>query len=148
MSDVCRLIWCALVGLVQSPAALQAEILVLRHQLNVLRRKSPKPSGRRQHRSTAVCRALLFLPQSAGPAENPQAEDGPASASQGFRAYWRSKSRSGGSQPKTPVDVRQLIREMSVANPLWGRHGFMTNCSVLGAPEGLARRRRWSGLAP
>jgi hypothetical protein len=23
-------------------------------------------------------------------------------------------------QPKTPLDIRQLIREMSVANPLWG----------------------------
>ena len=31
-----------MVGLVSSRAALQAEILVLRHQLNVLRRKSPK----------------------------------------------------------------------------------------------------------
>ena len=31
-----------MVGLVRSRAALQAEILVLRHQLNVLRRKSPK----------------------------------------------------------------------------------------------------------
>src|SRR6266566_5565517 len=42
MSDLCRLIWCALIGLFQSRAALVAEILVLRHQLNVLRRKSPK----------------------------------------------------------------------------------------------------------
>ena len=42
MSDLCRLIWGALTGLVRSRAALQAEILVLRHQLNVLRRKSQK----------------------------------------------------------------------------------------------------------
>jgi hypothetical protein len=42
MSDLCRLIWCALIGLFRSRAALQAEILVLRHQLNVLRRKSPR----------------------------------------------------------------------------------------------------------
>ena len=41
MSDLCRLIWCALVGLFRSRVALEAEILVLRHQLNVLRRKSP-----------------------------------------------------------------------------------------------------------
>jgi len=44
MSDLCRLIWCAMVELVRSRAALQAEILILRHQLNVLRRKSPKMS--------------------------------------------------------------------------------------------------------
>src|ERR1700746_2330555 len=42
MSDLCRLIWCALIGLFRSRAALEAAILVLRHQLNVLRRKSPK----------------------------------------------------------------------------------------------------------
>jgi hypothetical protein len=42
MSDLCRLIWCALIGLFRSRAALEAEILVLRHQLNVVRRKSPK----------------------------------------------------------------------------------------------------------
>jgi len=33
-----------MVELVRSRAALQAEILILRHQLNVLRRKSPKMS--------------------------------------------------------------------------------------------------------
>ena len=42
MDDLCKLIWCAVIGLFRSRAALQAEILVLRHQLNVLRRKSPK----------------------------------------------------------------------------------------------------------
>jgi hypothetical protein len=42
MLDLCRLIWCALIRLFRSRAALEAEILVLRHQLNVLRRKSPK----------------------------------------------------------------------------------------------------------
>jgi hypothetical protein len=41
MSDLCRLIWCALIGLFGSRTALEAEILVLRHQLNVLQRKSP-----------------------------------------------------------------------------------------------------------
>ena len=42
MGDLCRLIWCTVAGLFRSRAALHAEILVLRHQLNVLRRKSPK----------------------------------------------------------------------------------------------------------
>ena len=41
MIDLCKLIWCAFAGLFRSRAALEAEILVLRHQLNVLRRKSP-----------------------------------------------------------------------------------------------------------
>jgi hypothetical protein len=41
MRDVCSLIWLALIGLFRSRASLEAEILTLRHQLNVLRRKSP-----------------------------------------------------------------------------------------------------------
>jgi len=41
MCDVCKLIWCTFAGLFWSRAVLQAEIPVLRHQLNVLRRKSP-----------------------------------------------------------------------------------------------------------
>jgi hypothetical protein len=38
----------------------------------------------------------------------------------GFRAYWRWKSRVPGGRPRTAAEIRQLIREMSIANPLWG----------------------------
>jgi len=40
MGDLCSLIWCVVTGLFQSRAALQAEVIIRRHQLNVLRRKS------------------------------------------------------------------------------------------------------------
>ena len=42
MGDILKLIWWAVIGLFRSKASLEAEILTLRHQLNVLRRKSPK----------------------------------------------------------------------------------------------------------
>jgi hypothetical protein len=42
MGEFFGFIWCAIAGLFRSRAALQAEILVLRHQLNILRRRSPK----------------------------------------------------------------------------------------------------------
>jgi hypothetical protein len=42
MGELFGFIWCAIAGLFRSRATLQAEILVLRHQLNILRRKSPK----------------------------------------------------------------------------------------------------------
>jgi len=42
MWDFCRLTWWALVGLFRSRRALEAENLVLRHQINVLRRTAPK----------------------------------------------------------------------------------------------------------
>jgi putative transposase len=42
MREALSLVWTALVGLFRSPASLAAEILVLRHQINILRRLSPK----------------------------------------------------------------------------------------------------------
>ena len=42
MGDMLKLIWWMVVGLFRSRASLEAEIVALRHQLNVLRRKSPK----------------------------------------------------------------------------------------------------------
>jgi hypothetical protein len=42
MREVCSLIWLALVGAFRSRASLEAENTILRRQLNVLRRQSPK----------------------------------------------------------------------------------------------------------
>ena len=42
MGELFGFIWCAIAGLFRSRTALQAEILVLRHQLNILHRRSPK----------------------------------------------------------------------------------------------------------
>ena len=38
----------------------------------------------------------------------------------GFRLFWRWKRRHGTGRPAVPHDVRDLIRELSTANPLWG----------------------------
>ena len=42
MGDMLKLIWWVVIGLFRSRASLEAEIVALCHQLNVLRRKSPK----------------------------------------------------------------------------------------------------------
>jgi len=42
MIDVLRLLCAAVIGLFRSSTRREAEIIVLRHQLNVLRRMSPK----------------------------------------------------------------------------------------------------------
>src|SRR5215831_8988708 len=42
MGNLPKLIWCFVIGLFRSRDALEAEIVALRHQLNVLRRKAPK----------------------------------------------------------------------------------------------------------
>jgi hypothetical protein len=37
-----------------------------------------------------------------------------------IRWHWRWKSRPRGGRPKTPLEIRHLIRKMSLANSLWG----------------------------
>jgi hypothetical protein len=39
----------------------------------------------------------------------------------GFRLCWRWKSRPRDGRPTVPLEIRPLIREMSTANPRWGR---------------------------
>ena len=67
----------------------------------------------------------------------------------GFRAYWRWKSRPRGGRPKIPREIRQLIRDMSVANPLWGTPRIRRELLKLGMNVGqtpsqstMARTRR------
>ena len=53
---------------------------------------------------------------------------------QGWRAYWRWKSRGGPGRPKVAKkNVRDLIREISLANPLWGApriHGELLKLGI------------------
>jgi hypothetical protein len=149
MSDLCRLIWCAMVGLVRSRAALQAEILVLRHQLNVLRRKSPKRVVVGNIDRLLFVGLYCFSPKVLDALRILKPETVLRWHRAGFRAYWRWKSRSGGGRPKTPVDIRRLIREMSVANPLWGAPRIHGELLKLGIDVGqttvakyMAKRRR------
>ncbi len=133
MGDLCRLIWYALIGLFLPRAALEAEILVLRHQLNVLRRKSPKRLA-----FGNVDRLVFTVLYRAAPGAldalrilKPQTVIRWHRA--GLRAYWRWKSRPCGGRPKIGADIRQLIREMSVANPLRGApriHGELLRLGI------------------
>jgi transposase InsO family protein len=67
----------------------------------------------------------------------------------GFRLFWRWKSRSRSGRPKVPLEIRQLIRDMSLANPLWGVPRIHGELLKLGIDVGqtsvakyMARRRR------
>jgi hypothetical protein len=51
----------------------------------------------------------------------------------GFRLYWRWKSKARGGRPTVPLEIRKLIRKMSIANPLWGApriHGELLKLGV------------------
>jgi len=51
---------------------------------------------------------------------------------QGFRLYWRWKSRNRAGRPKTDAEIRQLIRRMSAENPTWGAPRILSELLLLG----------------
>src|SRR6266480_4383303 len=149
MSELCRLIWCALIGFLRSRASLEAEILVLRHQLNVLRRKSPKrPTfGTIDRLIFAGLYSLAPNLRSALAIVRPETVIRWHRA--GFRLFWRWMSKSPGGRPKLPFDIRTLIRDISLANPLWGAPRIHGELLKLGITIGqttvakyMARNRR------
>src|SRR6266436_5024304 len=143
MREACSLIWMALVGLFRSRASLAAEILVLRHQINVLRRNSPK----RQTFSTADRLIFAGLYRLAPTVLNALAIVKPETVIKwhraGFRSYWSWKSRRGGGRPTVPPEIRKLIREMSIANPLWGAPRIHGELLKLGIDD----RRAWPNIS-
>src|SRR5580704_8780218 len=133
MADMLKLIWWAIIGLFRSRASLEAEIVALRHQLNVLRRKSPKrPAFSNFDRLIFAC-LYRISPRIVNALVIVKPETVIRWHGAGFRFFWRWKSRSRGGRPKVPLEIRQLIREMSLANPLWGApriHGELLKLGI------------------
>jgi len=109
----------------------ELENLALRHQLHVLRRQRP---GRL--RLFAIDRLLWVLLYRLWPrCLKAMVLVKPATViqwhRQGFRLFWRWRSRSG--RPLVHREVRKLIRQMSIANPLWGApriHGELLKLGI------------------
>ena len=60
----------------------------------------------------------------------------------GFRCYWRWKSRSLGERPQIDAELRALIRQMSMENPLWGApriHGELLKLGFEVAQSSVAK---------
>jgi hypothetical protein len=129
----CKLIWCAFARLFRSRAELEAEILVLRHQLNVLRRKSPGRLAFSSIDRLVFAGMYALAPNILDALKIVKPETVLRWHRGGFRAYWRWKSRPRGGRPSTPAEIRDLIREMSIANPLWGApriHGELLKLGI------------------
>ena len=120
MINFLMLLACALTRMFRSRARLHAEILVLRHQLNVLRRRSPQRLTFSSIDRMVFAGLYRLDPSVLGTLKIVKPETVIRWHRAGFRAYWRWKSRVQGGRPKTPLEIRQLIREISIANPLWG----------------------------
>src|SRR5258708_5770518 len=129
MRDLVRLIVWMVVDLFRSWAALEAEILTLRQQINVLRRTAPKKQTFNSiDRLIFVCLYRL-LPGVRDALAIVKPETVVKWHRAGFRLYWRWKSKARGGRPTVPQEIRKLVREMSIANPLWGAPQIMENSS-------------------
>src|SRR3954447_2996780 len=116
----------------KSRRQLEAENLVLRHQLNVLQR-APHRSHLRwadralfiwlYHRCPRILDAITII----------RPETVVRWHRMGFAAYWRWKSSPLGGRPPIGKEVRDLIRRMSFENPLWGApkiHGELLKLGI------------------
>jgi hypothetical protein len=127
------LCWARCSCLFRSRSRLQVEILVLRYQLIVLRRTAPK-----RVRLRAVDRLLFVLLYRLWPGVLDsiaviQPDTIVRWHRRGFRALWWWKSRRRLGRPGIAKDVRDLIREISRANPLWGAprvHGELLKLGI------------------
>jgi hypothetical protein len=133
MLDLCRIIFGIVVDLFRPRAALEAEILVLRQQIIVLRRSRPNRVP-----LLAVDRMVLgwvcqLFPKTREALAIVRPDTVVRWHRAGFRCYWRWISRSRTGRPAVPGEIRQLIRQMSVANPLWGApriHGELLKLGI------------------
>jgi putative transposase len=115
----------------RSRATLELEVVALRHQLAVLQRQRPgRPKLTSMDRLLWVwlyrvwprCLKVMVLVKSATVVQWHR---------QGFRLYWRWRSRAG--RPRADRELRELIRQMSRANPLWGApriHGELLKLGI------------------
>lgn len=148
MLTVIRLTFGLLADLFRSRAALQAEILVLRQQIIVLRRAKPiRPPFVTTDKLVLAWICRLF-PNTRDALAIVRPETVVHWHRAGFRFYWRWKSSRRPGRPVVPAEIRQLIHAMSIANPLWGApriHGELLKLGVdigqTSVAKYMARRR-------
>ena len=120
------------------------EVLALRQQVAVLKRKRPRPKLNSWDRIfwTALRRGwsrwrdVLVIVR-------PETVIGWHRA--GFRLYWRWRSRPGRGRPKIAEEVRVLIRRLANDNPDWGApkiHGELQKLGFVVSERSVARYLR------
>ena len=132
MIPIIRLILGVVFSLLRSRARLQAENLALRHQLCVLHRRSTKPKTR------PVDRIIWSVLSKIWPSWRDsliivKPDTVLRWLRKRFRDHWAKLSSRRGGRPKVSKEIRNLIRTMSVANPLWGYphiHGELSRLGI------------------
>jgi hypothetical protein len=121
------------VDLFRSRAALEAEIWTLRQQINVLRRTAPKRLSFSAFDRLVFAGLYRLFPNICDALAIVKPDTIVRWHRAGLRLYWRWKSRRRGGRPTVPQEIRKLIREMSIANPLWGApriHGELLKLGI------------------
>src|SRR4030081_2514740 len=134
----------------RSRASLELELVALRHQVSVLRRQHPV-----RLRLFSTDRLLwVWLYRIWPQILNAMVLVRPATVVQwhrkGFRVYWRWRSRGPG-RPKMSTEIRDLIRRMSLANPLWGApriHGELLKLGIEISQATVGRYLPWRPKDP
>jgi hypothetical protein len=109
MIELLQLFLHILASLFKSKATLEAEILVLRQQLNVLRRQvSKRPQLNNTDRVLLVW-LYRWFPSVIGAIASLRPETIIRWHRTGFRAYWRSRSGNRVGRPRISAELRELI---------------------------------------
>jgi hypothetical protein len=109
-----------LVSPFRSKARLEAEVAALRQQLIVLQRKSRGRVRLTNGDRLFFVQLYHWLPTILQVLQIVRPETLVRWHRAGFRSYWRWKSRNRGGRPQIDTDLRALIGQMSLENPLWG----------------------------
>src|ERR1700759_529384 len=148
MREACSLLWSVLALLFRSRASLDAEILILRHQLNIQRRHLPKRLNFNAMDRLIFVALYRLLPNTIKALTIVKPDTVVRWHRIGFRSYWPWKSRRRCGRPTVSLEIRRLIREMSIANPLWGApriHGELLKLGIeigqTSVAKYMARRR-------
>src|SRR3954465_1085917 len=104
----------------RSTAQLQAENAALRHQLVVLRRKYRGKIRLTNGDRLFFVQLYRWFPSIRSVVHILRPETLVRWHRAGFRSYWRWKSRNRGGRPQIDADLRALIGQMNLENPLWG----------------------------
>src|SRR5207249_3002573 len=120
MIEFLRLILHIIASFFKPRTKLVAEILVLRQQLNVLRRQvSKRPQLSNTDRFLFVW-LYRWFPSVLSAIAILRPETIIRWHRAGFQSYWRERSRKPVGRPRIPAELRNLIGAMSRANHLWG----------------------------
>jgi transposase InsO family protein len=104
----------------KSNSRLEVENAVLRHQLIILQRKVRGRARLTNNDRWFFVQMYRWFPSIMKVVTIIEPETLVRWHRAGFRRYWRWKSRSRGGRPQIDLELRMLIRQMSMENLLWG----------------------------